>query len=90
VPIASAAKLVVYKQLDARFYSAGAYVGSVLLTHLPIATIESIVFGSITSVSRLVCGVGVVSCAVLTLDMSVFVRACVRVWLQLLDVWIRI
>ena len=48
VPIASEAKLVVYKQTEARFYSTAAYIGGVLLTHLPVATIECAIFGSIT------------------------------------------
>ena len=48
VPIASADKLVVYKQTDARFYSPGAYVAGVMLTHIPLATVESIIFGTIT------------------------------------------
>lgn len=48
VPIAAEAKLVVYKQTNAKFYSTGAYVCSVLLTHLPIATLETVIFGTIT------------------------------------------
>ena len=47
LPFAAAAKYVVYKQTDARFYNATSYVLGVMLSHLPVATVEAVVFGSI-------------------------------------------
>jgi len=47
LPFAAEMRNVVYKQADARFYTPAAQVASVMLTHLPIATLETILFGSI-------------------------------------------
>jgi hypothetical protein len=47
VPLASEFKLVVYKQVDAGFYSTFSYLFSVVLMHFPIAIIECGLLGSI-------------------------------------------
>ena len=47
LPFAAESKYVVYKQTDARFYNAASHVFGVVLTHLPVATMEAAIFGSI-------------------------------------------
>jgi hypothetical protein len=47
VPLASEFKLVVYKQVDAGFYSTASYVFSVILMHMPLAIAECFIFGTL-------------------------------------------
>lgn len=44
IPVALESKLVVYKQVRARFYPAISYVLSTVVVHLPIAALESLIF----------------------------------------------
>jgi ABC-type multidrug transport system permease subunit len=46
IPLASEFKLVVYKQVDAGFYSTFSYVSSVILMHMPLAILECFIFGT--------------------------------------------
>ena len=47
IPFASEGKDVVYKQVDAGFYSAASYVWSVMIWQMPLAVCESVIFSSI-------------------------------------------
>ena len=46
IPVAVEAKAVMYKQVSAGFYPAMSYLLSVVLLHLPLAILESVIFGS--------------------------------------------
>ncbi len=46
IPLASQFKLVIYKQVDAGFYSTFSYVFSVVLCHLPLAFLEILIYAT--------------------------------------------
>ena len=46
IPLASQFKLVIYKQVDAGFYSTFSYVLSVVICHLPLAFLEVFIYGT--------------------------------------------